>query len=129
MSPQYIEFVQAVRVPMVMQYPRWHDRFRWWIVKKLGGENPHESVKVTRVPIDGKTFADRLFKQKRELFDSFRREPASLLIGAQDFEELMDSPEIQQSIRFQASFNYGRHEVYGLTVTVIPWMRGAVVMP
>ena len=128
MNPQYFEFV-ATRIDQ-LPYTKsgWIDGCRWWLVKLLGGENPYESVKVTRIPIDDKEFMDRLWKQKRYLFDMFGREPKTLLIGGEDYEEMMNSPAIQQAMTFQASFHYGR-EIYGLTVKIIPWMRGAVVMP
>ena len=72
---------------------------------------------------------ERLWKQKRSLVESFRREPTTLWIGAEDYADLMDSPMIRESFSLCASFNYGRREVYGLTVKVIPWMRGMIVMP
>ncbi len=81
------------------------------------------------MPVDGKTFMDRLWKQKRSLVEDFRREPTTLWIGGEDYRELMNSPEVRQSFTVHAQFNYGRNEIYGLTVKVIPWMRGMLVMP
>lgn len=123
-----IDFLEWRELPN-LYVPRWWDRPRWWLVKLLGGKNPHDSVTVTRIPINDKDFMARLWKQKRALFDQFRREPATLWIGGEDYRELMSSPHIQQAFSFSASFNYGRDEVYGLRVKVIPWMRGMVVMP
>jgi len=113
----------------IIQNDRWHYRIRWWIVKKLGGTNPYETVKVTRIPVDGKTFADRLFTQKRYIYEQFGREPVSLLMGSEDYEELMDSPEVYKMLSMTSSFNYGQHDVYDMRVTIVPWMRGILVMP
>lgn len=124
----HIDFLEWRELP-VLYVPRWWDRPRWWLVKLLGGTNPLDTVKVTRIPIDDKDFMARLWKQKRALFDQFRREPATLWIGGEDYRELMSSPHIRESFQFSSSFNYGKHEVYGLTVKVIPWLRGMVVMP
>jgi hypothetical protein len=109
--------------------PKWWDRPRWWLVRLLGGQCPFDTVKVTRVPVNGKTFAERLYKQKCALMESFRREPTTLLMGAEDYAELMNSPAVRQEFMVQSAFHYGRDEVYGLQVKVIPWMRGIVVMP
>ena len=109
--------------------PRWWDKPRWWLVRVLGGQCPHDTVKVIRVPVGGKDFMERLWKQRRAMVESFRREPTTLWIGGEEYEELMSSPAVRQEFMVHASFNYGRHEVYGLTVRVIPWMRGMLVMP
>ncbi len=41
---------------------------------------------------------------------------------------LMACANITERFSFGAEFGYGRN-IYGLRVTVIPWMRGMVVMP
>jgi len=123
--------VQFVRQSIKrMRYaPRgWLDMLRWKIVTWLGGENPYDTVKVTRIPIDAEKFMEKVWLQKRYLFEAFNQRPQTLLIGAEDYEEMMSSPEITQSFVFEASYNFGERQIQGLTVKVIPWMRGAVVM-
>lgn len=124
----HLEFVEWQEVP-VLYVPKWWDRPRWWLVKLLGGTNPRDTVKIIRVPVNGKDFMERLWKQKQALVESFRREPTTLWMGGEDYEALMDSPAVRQAFTVSASFNYGRDEIYGLTVRVIPWMRGILVMP
>jgi hypothetical protein len=126
-SPHYLEFVEMRELRPFE--PRWWDSPRWWLVKLLGGDNPNEVVKVTRVPINPKDFMERLWKQRRALVENFHREPTTLWLGAEDYEELMNAPVIRQAFTMHAEFHYGRREVYGLTVKVIPWMRGMLVMP
>lgn len=128
MNPEYLQFVD-IHENFVPHVPAWWDRPRWWLVKMLGGTNPHDTVKVTRIPVNGKTFAERIFRQRRALTESFRREPTTIWMGAEDYQVLMDSDEIRQMFTMYSSFNYGEREMYGLTVHVIPWMRGTLVMP
>lgn len=129
MKSDYVEFVQLRDVP-VLHRPKWWDRPRWWLVKLLGGQNPNDYVKIDRIPVHGKTFMDRLFKQKRYLYDRFNcRDPQTLLVGGEDYEQLMDSPEIRQAFQFSAFYMHGRDGICGLNVQVVPWMRGMVVMP
>lgn len=127
-NSNHLDFVEWRELPMIHR-PKWWDRPRWWLVRLLGGSCPLDTIKVTRVPVNGKTFAERLFKQRRALMDQFRREPTTLWMGGEDYEELMQSPAVRESFTMHSEFNYGRREVYGLTVKVIPWMRGVVVMP
>ena len=124
----HLEFMERRELPMLYA-PKWWDKPRWWLVRLLGGTCPLDSMKVIRVPVNGETFMERLWKQKRELFQSFRREPTTLWIGGENYEELMNSPAVRQAFNVYAEFNYGKHEIYGLTVKVIPWMRGMLVMP
>lgn len=93
-----------------------------------------------RVVIDPDDVMKRLLAQRRALFE-MHQTPREVLIGAQDFEELMDTPEIQRQITFNAQLltrsardvECGWRDqdttVLGLKVRVIPWMRGMVVMP
>jgi hypothetical protein len=129
MKRDYIDFVDWREIPQPFIPRKWWDKIRWRLVKWLGGVNPLDTVEVKRVPVNGKEFMERLWKQKRALVESFRREPTTVLMGAEDYEELMSSPAVRQSFTVHAEFNYGRREVYGLTVKVIPWMRGILVMP
>jgi hypothetical protein len=85
-------------------------------------------VTVTRHIIDSDVFMERIFKQQEHLLGYFNHKPKRLLIGSEDFSELMNSDEVRNVMMFNASYNYGR-EICGLQVEVIPWMRGILVMP
>ncbi len=125
---KHIEFVEWQQLPMLYNAP-WWDVPRWWLVRLLGGQCPHDTVKVTRVPVGGKDFMEQLWKQKRALVESFHREPTTMWIGAEEYEKLMSSPPIRMMLTVNAEFHYGEHEIYGLRVKVVPWMRGILVMP
>ena len=126
MKPQVISFVTPI--PLLMER-HWYDRIRNRLINWLGGIDPRESLHVRRVVVDADTFMGRLYKQQAALFESFHRDASQLLIGAEEFESLMNEPAINQAFSFQAQYNRGRYAVCGLQVTVIPWMRGMLVMP
>ena len=107
---------------------RWYDRLRFWLVKKLGGEDPNESVRVTRIVVDPEDFMEKLFAQRESVLEHFGRETKQLLIGACDFEELMRTQQVPDMFCFSAGYYKDKH-MCGLKVTVIPWMRGILVMP
>lgn len=97
-------------------------------MKKLGAYDMGEKITASRHTIDTDVFMERIFKQQEHLLVHFNRKPKRLLIGSEDFAQMMDSAEMQNMMMFNASYNYGR-EICGLQVEVIPWMRGILVMP
>lgn len=98
------------------------------ILKKLGCYWVDQTSTYTRVPIDGRTFMERLYKQRSELFRYFNGEARTLLVGAEDYRELMCSDEIFHAFEFRAAVATMR-TIMNMEVKVIPWMRGIVVMP
>ena len=109
---------------------QWLQRLAWkflnWCCVLHQAYEP--KVTVNRHLIDADTFMDRLFKQKLSLFDSFHKEGQKLLIGSDDYFELMTEKANYQPFNFQAEFMLNK-QLFGLTVEVIPWMRGMIVMP
>jgi|SRR6185436_284936 len=124
----YITFVRHRELPVLFKSVSWYDALRWKLVKLLGGYNPNDSVKVERIPVDGETFMEQLFKQRRALTDQFNRETEEVLVGAEDYEELMNCKNVVQYFNFQSKFmNLGI--IQGVKIRVVPWMRGILVMP
>lgn len=64
-------------------------------------------------------------------------EEARLIIGADDFNELMNTPGVDRLIGFKANYDVGHrgrngethYSVMGLNVTIVPWMKGMVILP
>lgn len=106
----------------------WLQRLCCWIMGKLKAYDSGEKIAYTRQTIDTQTFMERLFRQQDHLLGYFNRKPTRLLIGAEDFAEMMGGEEIRQMMNFRAEYNHGR-EIMGLQVEVVPWMRGILVMP
>lgn len=108
---------------------KWLQRLCCRIMQKLGAYDMGEKVTYTRHTIDPDVFMERIFRQAYHLEAHFNRKPKRILVGAEDFERIMNCSEIRQSFMFNASYNYGREIICGLQVEVIPWMRGILVMP
>jgi hypothetical protein len=106
----------------------WLQKACFFVLRKLGAFYYDEKVTIERHTLDGKTFIDRLFKQQEGVIRFFNMRPTTLLIGAEDYAELMHELASTQRFSFHAEYGYGR-EILGLTVQVIPWMRGCLVMP
>jgi hypothetical protein len=107
---------------------RWLQRLCLWVLRKLGAFYQRDMVTVQRHVLKPKTFMDRLFKQREEIASLLNREPKVMLIGADDYFELMNEPAIHQEFSFTAQYGK-RREILGMEVRVIPWMRGVLVMP
>lgn len=109
---------------------KWLQKQAWRFLHASGAiEQAYEqSVSVKRVTIDADKFMDRVLKQKHSLFDEFNKEGKRLLIGSDDYFELMNEVAVYEHFSFAAELGMGRR-IMGLTVEVIPWMRGALVMP
>lgn len=113
----------------------WLQRLCLWTLRKLGCHASLETVKIERHVIGrkGERFTDAILRQADNLLD-FNRQPARLLIGAEDYAKLMGEPTFETGFNFHTEYNIGngrgrRPTVCGLTVEVIPWMRGMLVMP
>ena len=82
----------------------------------------------------GERFMQQLFEQRKNLEFNFSRRPKRLLIGAEDYGQLMREDPSVTGFDFRAEYyvSNGRDRgptVCGLQVEVIPWMRGMLVMP
>lgn len=136
---QTIHYVhhEAHRSPMLMAdlYQVRTDRPMVWLQKlcakimaRLGAHHIGETVEVKRIDIEPAHFMERLFRQKRGIEDFFGHRPSRLLIGSDDYAELMATAPPEIRIEFMGTYMHDRRP-FGLTVEIIPWMRGMVVMP
>lgn len=110
---------------------KWMRRFALWVIQKIGVNARHPVVEVERMLVDPPTIMEKLFAQHRALLQ-MDREPKRLLIGAEDFAELMRQPEMRHHFTIDCEYmkgGRGGHRVIGLAVEVVPWMRGLLVMP
>ena len=106
----------------------WVQKVCFFVLRKLQAFYIGETVEFERHLIDAKTFMERLFKQRSGIVEFFNLRPTKLLIGAEDYAELMQETMATQMFSFRAEYGYGR-EMLGMTIQVIPWMRGCLVMP
>lgn len=109
-------------------------RWAWRFLKRFAALEQYDLREETyqRVVIDHGTLMDRVLAAKSAMFDE-HRQPKHILIGSQDFDELMDCPRMRNEFaRFSAAAPFGREgrlEMLQLTWHILPWMRGFVVLP
>lgn len=113
----------------------WLQRLCFKILAKLEAYDTYPEATYETIVIDKKGFVERFLEQQRALIKEFNVGIDSrfrLIIGASDFRELMCSPEINQMLTFDTTFNVvnnGIQSVMGMEVTIVPWMQGAVILP
>ena len=121
------KFELRTDMPMV-----WLQKICFFILKKLKAFSQKETIKYDRVVINTGSFMDQIFEQRHELLKSFNFEPDRLLIGSEDYAELMKEQVLNYQYQFDTSYmayRNGVKTVCGLTVEIIPYMRGILVMP
>lgn len=106
----------------------WIQKVCFFVLRKLRAFHVGERIEIERHRIDASTFMDRLFKQRYGIEQFFNMRPTRLLIGSEDYADIMREVAVNNMFSFQAQYGYGR-EILGMTVEVIPWMRGVLVMP
>jgi len=136
-----IEFVQTRNSYRKVQLAnRWeftpHGRltklFRWAL--RLAVKHGHitpafdEVCKVTRHVVHPSSVIEAIARQRPEVFEQIGRHATTVAMGSDDYDELMCDPNVHQYLSFPARVHDERG-VMGLTVKVVPWMRGIVVLP
>ena len=110
----------------------WLQKLLFWCLDKIGCEIEEMAYK-TRV-IDADKFIKRLLAAESEVAAQigYRQSPATLIIGSEDYAELMREEGFRHMVDFNAEYNYSNGRattVCGMRVTIVPWMRGMVVLP
>ena len=107
---------------------RWLQRACIAVLKRLKCHHMHGTVTVERHVITEEKelrFLQRLQKQGLDMEYIFYRKPKYLLIGPEEYTALMDEP----TSAFMWKFHITHQDFAGLTVHVIPWMSGILVVP
>ena len=105
----------------------------FWLLRKLGAFVKEEKTVSTRtLEINTEVFLVRLYAQQKHLLAFYDLTASEILMGSIDYAEMMK--EQVQLFPFQfvvtTQTNVGRTtSVCGLTVKVIPWMSGVLIMP
>lgn len=111
---------------------KWMERLARWLIRKIGVNARNPVVEVERIVIDPADIMTKLFQQRGELL-KMGHDPKRLLIGSEDFAELMNRKDAHY--HFSVGCEYfkgdgrGGRRVMDLEVEVVPWMRGVLVMP
>lgn len=110
----------------------WLQKACCWVMGKLGAYRVDSQTKIEYRTIDADSFMVRIAKQHSAVFELLNREPKELLIGAEDYAELMRETPAHYLFDFNAQYVRGERgvaQIMGLKVRVIPWMRGVLVIP
>lgn len=107
---------------------KWLQKLCLSVLKKLGAFEWGEKETVEKYVLRPKDFMQRLFEQGAHIEQEFNREPSCVLIGGEDFQEMMACRDVQHYFSFDGSYNQGR-TVIGLKIHVVPWMKGILVLP
>jgi hypothetical protein len=102
--------------------------FRWAVKHKYFENAVGEELKVTRTVVQPQSVVEALFQQKSEVMKQLNREATTVLMGCEDYAELMRLPNVYQYMTLPAQANDSRG-VLGLTLKIVPWLRGIVVLP
>lgn len=143
MDREIIDVIELRPVPKVVELKEafefrkdrpahWLQRLCLWTLRKLGCFACTETVTIERHNIGrhGKNFMDRLWERREAVWGFFEDAPTRLLIGAQDYSELMKEA-CTSGFSFDGRYYMGRGgkpEVYGMKVEVIPHMRGMLLL-
>lgn len=143
----FVDVVELRRIPRIVPLldsfefrkdrpAHWLQRICLWTLRNLGCYSSKEVEEVTRHVIGrrGETFMNRLLKAKAAIWGHLEREPQTLLLGSEQYAELMHEVPSNVTFSFGAEYYMGnganrRPTVVGLTVKVIPWMRGMLLLP
>ena len=107
----------------------WLQRVCFWFLGRIGCNPFDEVVAYSRHRIDTQNLVKAIHEQHSGLLDMYHAVKAErLLIGSEDFARLMGAPEIQNMMSFHAAYANGR-AIFGMKVTVIPWMSGVLIVP
>lgn len=110
----------------------WLQKACCWVLEKLGAYRQDTQTKIKYRTIDADSFMVRIAKQRESVFALLNRRPKELLIGAEEYAELMRETPAHYPFYFEAQYMRGERgvaQIMGLKVRVIPWMRGVLVVP
>src|ERR1700760_835201 len=145
MNREYVDVVELRRISEVKvlqdtfelrpERPAvWLQRVCLWVLRKLGCFASTDVIRYERHHIgkNGERFMQRLLKAKNAIQGSLEMKPTRLLIGSEQYAELMEEMVSKAPFAFDSQYyigGYDRPTVIGLRVEVIPWMRGILLLP
>lgn len=141
MTQNLVEFTVAEPVHSTRAEPlrlthhyRWLSRLGQWVAVKLKFENAADHAAIKRYVIDKRKVTKYIVEQMRYLEQFWARKPRRVFMGPEALSEILgDASPLNHMVTFPISFEAWQPttgtQVYGLMVTVVPWMKGAIVMP
>jgi hypothetical protein len=105
-----------------------------WVLRKIGCNAIGQELKVTRQLIQPGGVADALMQQRdvaNHVFDAPHK-IHRVCMGPEQYRELMHEPWVAGYVNFLAYAHggmNGKPTLFGLEVTIVPWMDGVLVLP
>ena len=111
----------------------WLQKICFYMLSKLKAFALKENVEIRDRYINAESFMERFYKASGEMSRVFDLHPTVLLIGLTDYKELMfEMYSARDRFSFQAEYAFytmgKRPKVMNLTVHVVPWMHGHVLL-
>lgn len=106
---------------------KWLQKLCFWILRKLKAFHQEDRATYITIEIDTEKFIKRLFQQRESIARCLSLDTTHLLIGHDDFVELMEETKYYSSFSFVTKYGYGQ-QLFGLKVIVVPWMQGFVLL-
>lgn len=106
-------------------------RWLWAALDKLGALKTADDKRkvVSTHRFDADSVVENIFKQKHEAMRDFDAKPYLILIGCEDFNELIGAGDFRQMMTFRSerALRFDA-EFIGVDVMVVPWISGVVVL-
>ena len=105
-------------------------RLCFWLLRKIGAFAYVDTVKTSTHVLDTDKFMENVDRQRRGLLDMYDLYGERLLIGVEEYQDFMsNNAEYIREFSFGTTYNKGQFQICGMEVTVIPWMKGVLVLP
>ena len=119
-----------------------------WTLKKLGCYAKRKKVKYNICVVKPDTFMQKLFEQRKELTRHWNLGAKRIFVGYEDYHKIVNELKtdpvnwsiLPEAFSFETRYTTRdckheylrgepKFEIHGLTVEVVPWMKGVLVMP
>lgn len=105
---------------------RWLQYICLFLLNRIGAFYCQRRSVANRHVLHCQTMMERLYKQHREVLQSVGRAPTRLIIGSDDYKELMrDTVAVTGYINLSGATT----EVMGMKIEIVPWISGVVALP
>jgi hypothetical protein len=114
-----------------LKYPR-TQKLCFWLLKKIGAFANTDIVTEKRFLFDCPDFMEKLYKMDEVVFNHVHRGARHVLIGPEEFHDMIADTEIKHCVSFTGNYRYGNNsgiQIMNMTVTVVPWMSGILPLP
>lgn len=113
---------------------KWLQRACFWVLRRIGCYHVSNFSTYRRIVVDRAASVHEIMRQQANLRSSLGTGGEVLLIGAEDWKEILQSePMFFSPMAFNGHYYVPRYpgdaERKELRVCVIPWMRGMVLVP